>query len=101
MRFNYVIYVTTFRGDVWIRKPVTIILEQPVDQPWVCVIRNLLSVDNFDGTFRTHDRYLCSRPSEVEVCSNVFASENVIRTSIGFAYYDREFRNCGFTVGEE
>src|SRR3989475_8045401 len=97
-RFDYVVEVSHPGGDVWVRKAIAVLAHELLLPPLrVLRLLDFLLEDDRDRAFRTHDRELGRRPSEVEVPADVLRTHDVVRAAVRFPRDDRDLRDGRLT----
>src|SRR3989475_6483427 len=100
--FDDIIEVAHPRGNVRVREPVPIFAHELLLSGFrILRVFDLLLEDDRDRAFRTHDRELGRRPSEVEVPADVLRTHDVICAAVRFPRDDRDLRDRGLAEGEQ
>src|SRR3989475_9621317 len=100
--FDHVVEVSHPGGDVWVRKAIAVLAHELLLPPLrVLRLLDLLLEDDRDRAFRTHDRELRRRPSEVEVPADVLRTHDVVRPAVRFPRDDRDLRDGRLAEGEQ
>src|SRR5437870_13655366 len=100
--FDHVVEVSHPGGDVWVRKAIAVLAHELLLPPRrVLRLLDLLLEDDRDRAFRTHDRELGRRPSEVEVSADVLRTHDVVRAAVCFPRDDRDLRDGRLTESKQ
>src|SRR3989475_2045939 len=101
-RFDYVVEVSHRGGDVRVRKAIAVLAHELLLPPFrVLRLLDLLLEDDRDRAFRTHNRELGRRPSEVEVPADVLRTHDVVRAAVRFPRDDRDLRDGRLTESKQ
>src|SRR2546430_8916273 len=100
--FDHVVEVSHPGGDVWVRKAIAVLAHELLLPPLrVLRLLDLLLEDDRDRAFRTHNRELGRRPSEVEVPADVLRTHDVVRAAVRFTREDRDLRDGRLTESKQ
>src|SRR5664280_337636 len=101
-RINYFIYISAFVGNKWVRDFITIFFNELLFKfNRVLRFSKFFSVEDSNGSIRTHHRDFGRWPCKTEITSKVFTIHNNKCSSIRFPEYYCYFRNSSFAICEK